>query len=76
MVKLETKVSYLDKKTLCNYCFVAECQDINPENLKNTKCTGLSKEDSEKGLACDYFSKLITGGDTTDWTSNGNVRRW
>lgn len=52
-----------ENKYLCNYCFVAECLDINPDKISETKCSGLTKEQSEKGLACDFFSNKIMEAD-------------
>jgi len=36
---------------MCNYCFISECQDIE-QDLENSKCKGLTKEDSQKGFSC------------------------
>lgn len=49
----------MDKKVLCNYHFVAEAIDVFPENIKTTKCTGLTMEESEAGLACSAWDELM-----------------
>ena len=50
----------MDKeKFVCNYCFVAECLDKHPEDIKKTKCTGLTEKESRNGGCCKYFSNKI-----------------
>ena len=52
-------------KVLCNYHFVAECHDLNKteeaqkKGLSESKCSGLSKQDSEAGGACDAWSRSM-----------------
>lgn len=43
----------LNKKDfICNRCFVTECLDMFPNKINETKCAGVTEEESNKGISC------------------------
>ena len=58
------------KKFICNYHFVSECMDLNKTKeaqekaLRETKCTGVTDEESQDGAACDAWNEHMKGVDT------------
>ena len=46
---------------LCNYHFVTECWDFGKP--KESKCSGVSEEESNKGICCENAHKEQSLGD-------------